>query len=755
MSVSYTANHENTTSTRDISSFARIPLAMTEAYRWLLWRYEERGEKRTKVPYQASGEKADSTDPTTWCAYGEALEAYRAGGFDGIGFVLGDGFCGVDLDHCAEGGEVEPWAREIIDRLQSYTEFSPSGTGIHIVCGDSELPPGRRRKGQIEMYCEGRYFTVTGRAVHDPPPAVASRTHELAALHANVFGQEPKAKPRQTGDAPDDQKIIDKVQAKAPQLWRGDASGYGSQSEADLALVGLIAFYAGNDPGRINSIFRQSGLCREKWDRADYRNATIARALAGKTEFFDWNKPAIHVAPKTDQPADERLAVIARHLTDIGNAARLATRERDKLRYCHPLGQWFAFTGQRWQPDQCGIALQRGKEMALSIFREVASENDDGQREKLAKHALASQRKDRITAAIELAKPDLAILPDDLDADPLLLNVANGTIDLRTGTLRPHRREDYITKITNASYDPSAKCPVFQKFLGRIFRSNPALIPYLKRAMGYGATGLNVEQVLFYFWGGGANGKTTFLDAVAFALGGYAGKADRELLAANDAHPTNIMDLMGLRTAMLSETNEGRRVDEGKLKDLVGETRLKARKMRQDFSEFPATHKIFLCSNHKLVVRGTDYGFWRRIRLIPFVETITDDEKDPGLLEKLKAEADGILAWIVEGCLEWQRDGLGLPDEVKTATAGYRAEMDSIGVFFEECCLQGDRLQATAADLYAAYSTWCEDSGEHPLSQKRLGMQLTERGMISDRCSYSGRKIWRGIGLKVPTGGAK
>lgn len=754
MSVSYTANHENTTSTRDISSFARIPLAMTEAYRWLLWRYEERGEKRTKVPYQVGGEKADSTDPTTWCVYGEALEAYQAGGFDGIGFALGDGWVGVDVD--IHGGEIDEQTQQIIDEINSYTELSPNG-GIHIICRDSILPPGRRRKGNIEMYQEGRYFTVTGQSYHSRPRPIAERTAELAALHARIFAEEPRPKTKAPPAAavPDDQKIIDRIQTRDPQLWRGDASGYGSHSEADLALVGLIAFYVGDDPRRIDSLFRQSGLYREKWDRADYREATIARALAGKSEFYDWSKPAIHVAPAPSQPADERLAVIAQHLTDIGNAARFAIREKDRLRYCYPLGQWFAFNGQLWHPDQCGIALQRGKEMALSIFREAANEQDDVKREKLAKHALATQKKDRIMAAIELAKPDLAVLPDELDADPLLLNVANGTIDLRTGKLHPHRREDYLTKITNASFDPSAKCPVFQIFTGRIFRSNPALVPYLKRVMGYGATGLNIEQVLFFLWGNGANGKTTLLDAVGYTLGGYAGKADRELLAANDAHPTNIADLAGMRMAMLSETNEGRKIDEGKLKDLVGETRLKARKMKKDFTEFRATHKIFLCSNHKPIVRGTDYGFWRRIRLVPFTETISDEEKDPRLLDKLKAEAAGILAWIVEGCMEWQRDGLGLPDEVKTATAGYRAEMDSIGVFLEECCLVGQRLQATAAELYAAYGDWCEDSGEHPLSQKRLGMQLTERRMVSDRCSYSGRKIWRGIGLKSPTGGAK
>ncbi|HEX8913557.1 MAG TPA: phage/plasmid primase, P4 family, partial [Humisphaera sp.] len=357
--------------------------------------------------------------------------------------------------------------------------------------------------------------------------------------------------------------------------------------------------------------------------------------------------------------------------------------------------------------------------------------------------------RERITAMTELAKPYLAVTAAQLDADPLLLNCPNGTVDLRTCTLRPHRRADYITKCCAAAYDPAAPRPTFDRFCARVFRTHPELVPFVQKALGYAATGLVTEQVMFFFHGAGANGKTTLLDAACRALGDYAGKVDRDLLAASDrqGHPTNVADLQGMRVAVCSETNEGVRYDEAKMKDLVGETRLKARFMRCDFFEFEATHKIFTYSNHRPLVRGTDHGFWRRMRLVPFVETIGEDEKDTALPDKLRAEWAGVLAWIVEGCRRWRAEGLGVPAEVARATGDYRREMDSIGLFLDEGCVRGERLSAPARDLYAAYVAWTEDAGEKPLSQKRLGMELAKRGLTSDRDSYTGRRVWRGIGL--------
>jgi putative DNA primase/helicase len=467
--------------------------------------------------------------------------------------------------------------------------------------------------------------------------------------------------------------------------------------------------------------------------------------------------------------ANDTLASIARNLTDVGNAARFVLMFGSMLRYCYAREMWVMFTGKRWEWDRLGRAVALAKQMMLAILDEAQTESrlaaeaqSKGDEQAAAKHAdrasalvkwgIASQRKERITAAVSLAQPDLAISPDDLDANPLLLNLQNGTFEIETAILRPHRREDFITKICRGSYRPDAPRKELNKFLARIFRTHPTLIGFIQRAFGYGATGLTIEQVVFFLFGRGANGKTTLIDAVMYVLGDFAGKADPDLLMMRDGspgHPCNVADLMGKRSVVVSETNDGKRFDESKLKDLVGETRLKAREMYGSFFEFTATTKFFMYSNHKPVVRGTDFGFWRRMRLIPFVETIGDEEKDADLPGKLKSEVDGILTWIVDGAVLWRSEGLGVPVEVSAATADYRQEMDSIGAFIDDFCLDGEKLVSYAKDLYAAYTKWCDENGEHRLTQKRLGTTLTERGYRSERCSHSGLKKWLGIGLKA------
>ncbi len=458
--------------------------------------------------------------------------------------------------------------------------------------------------------------------------------------------------------------------------------------------------------------------------------------------------------------------------TDIGNANRFAQQHGHEIKFCHQRGSWIFWDGTRWRWDESGRAVALAKKTAIKILdeaqveaRAAATAPDEQAQAKhsaraaaLAKWAMSSQKRDRIAAMLDLAKPDLSISTSELDADPMLLNCQNGTVDLRTGKLHQHRREDFLTKICNASYRPEAAATVFLQFLARIFRTHPTLIDFMQRAIGYAASGSTREQCLIFLYGRGANGKTTLMDAAMHALGDYAAKADPDLLMARDgsaAHPCNVADLLGRRMVVCAETNDGKRFDESRLKDLVGETRLKARFMRQDFFEFLATHKIFIYSNHKPTVRGTDHGFWRRMKLVPFVETIPDEEKDSDLLSKLKAEADGILTWIVAGAVAWHRNGLAIPQEVVAATSAYRNEMDSIGAFLAERCVEGEKTVSYAANLYAAYSAWCAASGEHVLSQRRLGTTLAERGYISSRDSYSGRSMWTGIGLKAEVSSAE
>jgi putative DNA primase/helicase len=772
---------------RDLTAFARVPSVLTDRPQWVLWRHELRDGKTTKIPYDAkTGRMAESDDPATWAPYATALEAYAASDLDGIGFVFAadDGLAGFDFDDCLDdaGNFVSETVAGYVARLGSYTEVSPSGHGVKVFLFGA-VPGGKgRKRGDFEAYDRLRYFTVTGRHLPGTPRTVEHRADELLAVHAEVF---PAAKaapaerraPQPSGDA-DDDRIIEKVTAdpRWARLWNGDASAYGSASEADLALMGRIGFFCGWDAGRMESLFGQSGLTRDKWnDRADYRQWTVNKAREGKSGGYDWTRrngggddfvgSALqhrgrngHEHPDASAPTNGEQTdggpgpAEAKLRTDIGNAARFVRVHGRDVRFCYKTGRWYVFDGRRWTEDDRGDVMRRAKGTALSIYREAAEEPDEAKRPAIVDHATKTQKRERLTAMLELAKPDLSILPDEFDADPNLFNCPNGTVDLRTGHLRPHRREDFITKLAGVDYDPTAHAPTFRRFMARIFRTYPNLIDWMQRVFGYAATGLTVEQIVVFLYGTGANGKTTLLDAVAHVLGNYSRKADRELLVHSDGaqHPTNIADLMGCRLAICSETNDGRRFDEAKLKDLVGEHRLKGRFMRQDFFEFTATHCLFLYSNHRLIVRGQDHGFWRRMREVPFIETISDSEKDPGLREKLQAEAAGILAWVVAGAVRWYAEGLDCPAEVTAATNAYRTEMDGIGTFIDEACVVGEKLSATSRDLYAAYSRWCDAAGERPLSQTRLGTELGNRGLIRDRDSYTGRILWRGIGLKSP-----
>lgn len=345
----------------------------------------------------------------------------------------------------------------------------------------------------------------------------------------------------------------------------------------------------------------------------------------------------------------------------------------------------------------------------------------------------------------------VAIKLDHLDADPWLLNVANGTLDLRTGTLHPHRREDLVTELAPAAYDAHATCPMWDKFLHRVLNDDEALIGFLRRAVGYGLTGDTTEQVLFFLYGSGANGKGTFLVALQEMLGDYAKQAAPEVLLVHrgEQHPTGVADLLGARFVVAAEVEQGKAFAESLVKQLTGGDRLKARLMRQDCFEFSATHKIFLAANHKPIVYGTDYAIWRRIRLVPFTVTIPPEERDPHLVAKLRTEWPGILAWAVRGCREWQERGLGVPGAVKAATEAYQAEMDTLGEFIAARCDTESGCKATAKELYDSYTYWCEAEGGEPITQRAFGTALGERGFQRVRSDHSKPTTWRGIRPKT------
>jgi putative DNA primase/helicase len=435
-------------------------------------------------------------------------------------------------------------------------------------------------------------------------------------------------------------------------------------------------------------------------------------------------------------------------LTDTGNAERLVKRHGQQLRYCHPWRAWLVQDGKRWRLDDSGEVVRRAKETGRSIYGDAAKAQNDGVAKSLGNWAKQSLSEARIKSMIELAKSEVPVTPGLLDADPWLFNVENGTLDLRTGGLREHRRDDFITKIAPVEYDPSTSAPTWQAALERVL-PNPEIRAFFKRLCGYALTGDTSEHILLMLYGTGANGKSTVLNALLDTFGDYGTQAAPDLLVAKKgAHPTELADLFGMRLVSSIEVEDGRRLAESLVKQLTGGDRIKARRMRQDFWEFSPTHKVFMAVNHKPTVRGTDNAIWRRIRLIPFTETIPPAEQDKKLRGKLRTERAGILAWAVEGCLEWQRKGLQAPDEVRKATVEYRAEMDVLGAFLNECCEKGAEHSAPAKDLYEAYRLWCDENGERYETQRRFAGQLKDRGTFERRRSGpNGSYQWHGLRL--------
>jgi len=789
----------------------RIPADLKARPQWVLWRGEDRIDQQTgevklnKIPIDPQTlHNADTTDPTTWGTFEQcvsalplALEEWEqddpsASRGGGLGFVFtgDDPYAGIDLDHCVDPdtGAIADWAQAHIDALASYTEVTPSGTGLHTLV-QGALPPRGRRKGGVEMYDYARFFTMTGWHLAETPTTIEARHEALTAFHASIFAPQQATRqdtPASGASVPllEDTALLAKARAarqgsgaRFSALWSGDWTGYDSPSNADLALCIRLAFWT-QDPAQIDRLFRQSGLMRAKWDAKrgaqTYGERTIAEALARQTEHY--RAPGEAQRRRNGSQGDTATSQMQDDTplpySDYTNALALVRDHGHDLHYCYPWGKWLRWTGTHWQTENDGAVMRSAKLTIKRLARQAEALDDDKAVKALLAHVKSSLATAKLKAMVESAQsePSIPVLPEDLDTNPWLLNCTNGTLDLKTGILRPHDRTDLLTRSISVAYDPKAACPTWETFLWRIMGGTVtpddpdmsmgelearqhadirarALIDFLQRAIGHSLTGDTREQCLFIFWGSGANGKSTLVNTLLALLGPYAMKATAELLMVtrNDRHPTERADLFGTRFVAAIETEEGGRLKEVFVKEATGGDPIRARRMREDFWQFDPTHKVFLATNHKPVIRGTDHAIWRRIKLVPFTVAIPDAEQDKQLPATLYGELPGILAWAVRGCLAWQQDGLEEPDPVTEATAGYRQEMDVLGAFFAECCILAPYAKVKASVLYKAYQDWCTTNGEHALVQRNFGMRLSERGLEHKREGTG--YFWHGIGV--------
>ena len=460
-------------------------------------------------------------------------------------------------------------------------------------------------------------------------------------------------------------------------------------------------------------------------------------------------------APPAQEPEPEQNHETPLARTEQGNAERLKRRHGRNIHFVPKWGKWIIWDGKRWRPDGDGEIYRRAVATVRAIYDEVKRTEDDNVRRALANHALKSESRGALSAMVDLARhlAGVSIQPEALDSQPWLLNCQNGTLEVsaQQAKLRPHRREDLITKIVPCPYLPDAQCPRWLEFMNLIQAGNAEKIAYLQRCVGYSLFGDVSERVLFVPWGSGRNGKSTFLETIALLAGDYGMKTPSETLMMKQQNaPTNdIARMQGARYVYASETKEAGHLDVAQVKNLTGEAVLTARFLYGEIFEFRRLFKLWLATNHKPIIRNAeDQAIWDRLKLIEFTTRIPEKpEVRKSTVEAwFRAELSGILAWAVEGCRAYLRDGLGEPTAVTEATASYRDDMDFIGQFLEECTETGDYFSASAGKLYHAFRAWSEQRGErHSINQTAFGLRMTARGFEKSHNRYG----WWYSGIKI------
>ncbi|MDW4254659.1 phage/plasmid primase, P4 family [Staphylococcus saprophyticus] len=757
--------------------YDKIPYELKELDHWCCFKIEKVDNGRfTKRPYNPNtNEMAKSNDETTWVSFEDA--ASQSLNYDGIGFFFKAPYVGIDLDKVEK--EIEQYLEqpdtdniigEFINVLETYAEISPSGTGIHLIT-KGELPPRGRRRGNVEIYDAGRFFTMTGQHIGGYNGISEDEYGQLNFLHNKyIAGHEKETKKLNTttgfGNDLSVENIIDiakksKNGLRFTTLYEGDWSQfYDSQSEADMALANDLAFWTARDPQKMDEIFRKSNLYRDKWDeeRGDYTygDMTITRAIEScQNEFIPESTDTdfqIFVMEDAVKPAkkDKRYSY-----DDTGNAERLKDLFGENIRFNYTSNTWMYYDGKRWRYDDTG----RMKILADKVVDNMKNEKlflaDGVDQEDMEKYRYRHWKDSRNhNKKVNMMKECEHLLPvtnETFDNDFDLFNVQNGFVDLKAGKLNDHERKNYFTKISNVEYTDKADCPKWDEFLNDIFLGNQELVRFIQRAVGYSLSGHTSEQVLFVLYGNGRNGKSVFLDILNEVFGNYSTNIQPQAIMASknqsDASP-EIAKLDGARLVTTTEPNEGERFDEGLLKQLTGGDRVSARKLYENEFEFTPQFKLWMATNHKPYVRGRDEGIWRRFIIIPFDKQIPLHEIDRDLTKKLKRELPAIMRWCVDGFLEWQRIGLSEPAIIKEQRDEYRVEMDSIAAFINECCEINPMQKVKSSELFGAYDRWAKENHQHIMSSTKFGKELVQR---FNRKKYQGTNHYYGLNLTNET----
>jgi len=732
----------------DEKLFVNVPEELKKLKQWVCWKIQvdEKGEQRKRPFSPELGAWCSTVDPPHWTTFRHAVEGARKFNCLGIGFVFTreDPYVGIDLDACRDKntGEFDSWAAELTASFNTYSEISPSGTGVKMICR-GKLPGKGNRRGAVEMYEYARYFTITGRIVGNSK-TIGECQRQIDDLYQKYIAiapeenyQQPQSEavPEAIRAIPDDRLLAIAKNAangkKFSDLWNGSTAAHGEDdSAADLALCSLLAFYTGRDAARIDRLFRQSGLIRKKWDERHgaqtYGQKTIAKAIQSTNATYN-----------PSSRFDE--------LNDDLNAEIYVELNSEKFAHCSFWDAWLAWSDSHWSYKD-GIEDSKAYVATDSVEKYLLSaaqlEPGEERRKKLHKWAISSGDKYKKDAMLNIAAKYMDLPPRVFDRDPMLIACRNGVVDLRAETkekLRPGRREDYITRCSRARYDPTAKCPLWHKFLEEVTEGDEEMIKYLWRVMGYALTGDIRERAFFILHGGGKNGKTTFLETLMAIAGNYSQKARfasfLKSKVADNGPNADVAHMAGARIIVASEADENSILDTSLIKELTGGDVVRARFLYGKEFEFSPVAKFFFATNAIPNIYETTEAIWDRVHLIPFHYRVPEDKVDKMLNLKLRDELDAIFTEAVGWCGVWQALGNLLPPKkVVSERERVRDEMDLLGEWVAERIeIRSDSDdRATVAEVYNDYRAWTEKTkgkSAKPRSKIAVVRYLASRGI--------------------------
>lgn len=757
-------------------NYENIPNELRSLKQWGLFQkiWQPERNKYTKIPHNAlNGGAGKSNDPSTWVDFKTALEALKTYQMDGLAFFFANGYVGLDIDHIGDeldkfrsGDYQENTVSQAITMTKSYMEVSISGSGIHAIF-KGKIPGTRRRKGNVEMYDSGRFFALTGNTIGQYQKEVNVVTTDVMKLmYHKYFGEDNVVTINNHNPIKPNDLDIDEVIKRAEMSRTGDRfkvfmnggweGFYPSHSEADLAFANDLAFWTGRDFNKMDQIFRTSSLFRPKYDekhgKTTYGVALLNKAINEAHETFDPKRmPLRKYQFNFAKDEDKQTETPPRSWDDTGNADRFMDTFGELVKYSYIDKCWYCYNGGYWEADNEGkvaqyvdMTVDNMRNEKLHVSADVDPEKAKEAWDKFLKKTRSNSSKKAILSEIQHRVP---VLHGEFDQDKTLLNTANGYVDLSSGILYEHDIKKMFSQQAGVDYTDNIDCPEWSEFLDQIFDNDQELIHYIQKAVGYSATGSIKEQVMFILYGNGRNGKSIFIDTISDILGTYAKSMQADSIMVRQSSSGANSDIARLESARLvtsSEPNEGVRLDEGLVKQLTGGDKVTARYLYGKEFEFKPQFKLWLATNHKPIIRGTDDGIWRRLMLIPFKVQIPTDKVDKDLKYKLQRESIGILNWIVEGALMWQREGLNPPASVTNASRQYREEMDVISLFVDDCCETGDSYRAPAGEIFKKYQAWANENSEYSMSKQKFGREMRQK--FEMKKTMNGRFY---LGLKI------